>query len=112
MKEWTTFMDKYLPQADKSDASYVYAWAVTRTLVQVLKQCGNDLTRANIMKQAASLKDFDPGLLLPGVTVNTSATDFAPVQQLQLMRFTGDSWKRFGPVMTAGVNSSQEQASR
>jgi branched-chain amino acid transport system substrate-binding protein len=114
VKEWTAFMDKYLPHADKSDASYVYAWAVTRTLVQVLKQCGNDLTRANIMKQAASLKDFDPGLLLPGVSVNTSATDFAPIQQLQLMRFEGDSWKRFGAVMTAGVNSdtSQEQASR
>jgi branched-chain amino acid transport system substrate-binding protein len=100
MKEWNAFMDKYMPSADKSDASYVYAWAVTRTLVQVLKACGNDLTRANIMKQAASLKDFDPGLLLPGITVNTSATNFAPIQQLQLMRFEGNGWKRFGPVMS------------
>src|SRR5205085_5553608 len=94
MKEWNAFMDKYLPHADKSDASYVYAWAVTRTLVQVLKQCGDDLTRANIMKEAANLKTFDPGLLLPGVTVTTSATDFAPIQQLQLMRFEGNGWKR------------------
>jgi branched-chain amino acid transport system substrate-binding protein len=100
MKAWNEFMDKYMPNADKSDASYVYAYAVTRTMVQVLKACGNDLTRANIMKQAASLKNFDPGLLLPGITVNTSATNFAPIQQLQLMRFEGDSWKRFGPVMS------------
>ncbi len=100
MKEWNAFMDKYLPSADKSDASNVYAYAVTRTLVEVLKACGNDLTRANIMKQAASLKNFDPGLLLPGITVNTSPTSFAPLQQLQLMRFDGDTWKRFGPVMS------------
>jgi branched-chain amino acid transport system substrate-binding protein len=105
MKAWNEFMDKYMPSADKSDASYVYAWAVTRTLVHVLKACGNDLTRANVMKQAASLKDFDPGLLLPGVTVNTSATSFAPVQQLQLMRFEGNSWKRFGPVMSGGSHT-------
>jgi branched-chain amino acid transport system substrate-binding protein len=110
VKEWTAFMDKYLPKADKSDASYVYAWAAARTLVQVLKQCGDDLTRANIMKEAANLKNFDPGLLLPGVTVATSATDFAPIQQLQLMRFEGAGWKRFGPVMTAGdrTDASQE----
>ena len=106
VKEWNAFMDKYLPQADRSDASYVYAWAVTRTLVQVLKQCGDDLTRANIMKEAANLKEFNPGLLLPGVTVNTSATDFAPIQQLQLMRFEGTGWKRFGPLMTAGATTA------
>ena len=113
MKAWNEFMDKYLPQGDKNDASNVYAWAVTRTLVQVLKACGNDLTRANIMKQAANLKDFDPGLLLPGVKVNTSPTDFAPIQQLQLMKFEGDSWKRFGPVMSGGpeTNGAQQQAS-
>jgi branched-chain amino acid transport system substrate-binding protein len=113
MKAWNEFMDKYLPSADKTDASNVYAWAVTRTLVEVLKQCGNDLTRANVMKQAASLKDFDPGLLLPGVKVNTSPTDFAPIQQLQLMKFEGDSWKRFGPVMISGpeTNGAQQQAS-
>ncbi len=100
MKAWNEFMDKYLPQGDKSDASNIYAYAVTRTMVEVLKACGNDLTRANIMKQAAELKNFDPGLLLPGITVNTSATNFAPIQQLQLMRFEGNSWKRFGPVMS------------
>jgi branched-chain amino acid transport system substrate-binding protein len=99
MKEWETFMAKYAPDADKSDASTVYAYAVARTVVQVLKQCGDDLTRANIMKQAASLKNFDPGLLLPGIAINTSATSFAPVTQLQLIRFKGETWERFGPVM-------------
>ena len=111
MKAWNEFMDKYLPSADKTDASNVYAWAVARTLVQVLKQCGDDLTRANVMKQAASLKDFDPGALLPGVTINTSPTDFAPIQQLQLMKFEGDSWKRFGPVKASADNGDQQQAS-
>jgi branched-chain amino acid transport system substrate-binding protein len=99
MKEWSAFMDKYAPDADKSDASTVYAYAVARTMVQVLKQCGNDLTRANVMKQAASLKNFDPGLLLPGITINTSASNFAPIAQLQLIRFKDQTWHRFGPIM-------------
>ena len=104
MKEWNAFMEKYAPDADKSDGSTVYAYAVARTMVQVLKQCGNDLTRANIMKQAASLKNFDPGLLLPGITINTSSNNFAPIRQLQLIRFEGTTWQRFGPVM-GGANS-------
>ncbi len=68
-------------------------------MVQVIKQCGNELTRANIMKQAANLKNFDPGMLLPGITVNTSANNFAPINQLQLIRFKGETWQRFGPVV-------------
>jgi branched-chain amino acid transport system substrate-binding protein len=68
-------------------------------MVQVLKQCGNDLTRANIMKQAANLKDFDPGMLLPGITINTSASNFAPIRQLRLIRFKGETWQWFGPIM-------------
>ena len=99
MREWKAFMDKYAPDADKSDGSTVYAYAVARTMVQVLKQCGNDLTRANIMKQAASLKNFDPGLLIPGITINTSPDNFAPIRQLQLIRFDGKTWQRFGPIM-------------
>ena len=99
MNTWSAFMDKYAPDADKSDASTLYAYAVARTMVQVLKQCGDDLTRANIMKQAASLKNFDPGLLLPGIAINTSPANFAPIKQLQLIRFKGDTWERFGPIM-------------
>jgi hypothetical protein len=97
-------MDKYAADADKDDAATAVAYSVARTLVQVLKQCGDDLSRENIMKQAASLKDFDPGLLLPGVTINTGPNDFAPIEQLQLMRFEGKSWKLFGPVL--GQNSA------
>ncbi len=105
MKAWNAFMDKYLPDGDKTDAGNVYGYTAARTMVQVLKQCGNDLTRANIMKQAANLKNFDPGMLLPGITINTSATDFAPIQQLQLMQFKGETWERFGPVISGQLGS-------
>jgi branched-chain amino acid transport system substrate-binding protein len=105
MKAWNAFMDKYLPSADKSDADNVYAYAVARTMVQVLKQCGNDLTRANIMKQAANLRDYDPGMLLPGIKINTSPTEFAPIQQLQLMQFKGQTWERFGKVLSGNIGS-------
>jgi branched-chain amino acid transport system substrate-binding protein len=106
MKEWSAFMDKYAPDVDKSDASTVYAYSVARTMVHVLKQCGNDLTRANIMKQAANLKNFDPGMLLPGIEINTGPTNFAPIRQLQLIRFKGETWKRFGPVMSGEASGA------
>jgi branched-chain amino acid transport system substrate-binding protein len=106
MKEWGAFMDRYAPDADKSDASTVYAYSVTRTMVQVLRQCGNDLTRVNVMKQAANLRDFDPGMLLPGIAINTSPTNFAPIRQLQLMRFKGETWERFGPVMSSEASGA------
>jgi branched-chain amino acid transport system substrate-binding protein len=105
MKAWNAFMDKYLPSADKSDADNVYAYAVARTMVQVLNQCGNDLTRANIMKQAANLRDYDPGMLLPGIKINTSPTEFAPIQQLQLMQFKGQTWDLFGKVQGGRIGS-------
>lgn len=105
MKMWNAFMDKYLPSADKSDANNVYAYAVARTMGQVLEQCGNDLSRKNVMKQAASLKDYDPGLLLPGIKINTSPTEFAPIQQLQLMQFKGQTWERFGKVLSGKIGS-------
>jgi branched-chain amino acid transport system substrate-binding protein len=106
MKEWGAFMDKYAPDSDRSDASTVYAYSVARTMVQVLRQCGNDLTRSNIMKQAANLKDFDPGMLLPGIRINTSPTDFAPIRQLQLMRFKGKTWELFGPVRSGEASGA------
>jgi branched-chain amino acid transport system substrate-binding protein len=104
MKQWVAFMDKENAGADKNDSFNVYAYSVARTLVQVLKQCGDDLTRANVMKQAANLKDFAPGLLLPGIKLNTSPTDYYPVEQLQLMRFEGPTWKLFGPVLSGEAN--------
>jgi branched-chain amino acid transport system substrate-binding protein len=100
MKTWNAFMDKHLPDGDKSDANYIYGYSVARTMVEVLKQCGDDLTRENIMKRAASLRNFEPGLLLPGIAINTSPTDFAPIEQLQLMKFAGQTWKLFGDVIS------------
>ncbi|MBR0756129.1 ABC transporter substrate-binding protein [Bradyrhizobium jicamae] len=103
MIAWNEFLDKYYPEANRADASVMYAYIVSQGLVQVLKACGDNLTRENIMKQAASLKDFEPGGLLPGVKVNTSATDFAPLSQLQLIRFKGETWERFGEILSGDV---------
>ena len=103
MKAWNEFLDKYYPEANRADASVMYAYVVAQGLVQVLKQCGDNLTRENVMKQAASLKDFEPGGLLPGIKVNTSATDFAPLSQLQLQRFKGEGWDLFGEILSGDV---------
>jgi branched-chain amino acid transport system substrate-binding protein len=103
MKEFYAFMAKDFPEGDKLDGSTVVGYGVAQTLVQVLKQCGDDLTRENVMKQAASLKDFRTEVLLPGIMVNTSPTDFAPISQLQLMRFKGERWELFGDVVSADV---------
>jgi branched-chain amino acid transport system substrate-binding protein len=100
MIEWRAFMKRYFPEGDITDAANVYGYAAARTLVQVLKQCGDNLTRENVMMQAASLKDFDPGTLLPGMKkINTSPTDFAPIEALQLMKFDGRQWVLFGSVI-------------
>ncbi|MEO6780256.1 MAG: ABC transporter substrate-binding protein [Bradyrhizobium sp.] len=103
MKEFLTFLEKDFPEGNKLDASVVVGFGVTQTLIQVLKQCGDNLTRENIMKQAANLKDFRTDVLLPGIKINTSATDFAPISQLQLMKFTGERWVLFGDIISADV---------
>jgi branched-chain amino acid transport system substrate-binding protein len=103
MKAWNEFLDKYFPEANRADASVMYGYIVAQGLVHVLKQCGDDLTRANVMKQAASIKNLELGGLLPGVKVNTSPTDFAPISQLQLMRFKGENWELFGEIMSGDV---------
>jgi len=103
MKAWNEFLDKYFPEANRTDASVIYGYTVAQTLVHVLKQCGDDLTRENVMKQAASIKGLELGGLLPGVKIDTSASDFAPLSQLQLMRFKGETWERFGDVISADV---------
>jgi branched-chain amino acid transport system substrate-binding protein len=99
-KQWSAFMDKYVPGGDKTNAFTVYGYSVVQTLVQVLKQCGDDLTRENVMKQAASLHDLHLPMLLPGIAVNTSPTDYAPIKQLQMMWFEGERWQLFGPILT------------
>ncbi len=103
MKAWNEFLDKYFPDANRADASVIFGYTVAQTMVQVLKQCGDNLTRENIMKQAASLKNVELGGFLPGVQLNTSATDFAPLSQLQLMKLKGETWERFGDVISADV---------
>ncbi|MSQ63782.1 MAG: branched-chain amino acid ABC transporter substrate-binding protein [Betaproteobacteria bacterium] len=96
---WTAFMKKYYAEGDLTDSFNVYGYAVAKTLVQTIKQAGNDLTRANVMKQAASLRNFEVDVLLPGIKINTSGTDFAPIESVQLSRFDGTTWVRFGEVM-------------
>ena len=103
MKAWNAFLDKYYPDANRADVNVMYAYIVSQGLVHVLKNCGNDLTRANVMEQAAAMRDYQPLGLLPGIKVNTSATDFAPLSQLQLMRFKGEGWERFGDVISSDV---------
>jgi branched-chain amino acid transport system substrate-binding protein len=103
VKAWNTFLDKYYPEANRSDANVMYGYAVAQTMVQVLKQCGGELTRANVMKQAASLRDYVASGLLPGVKINTGPTDFAPISQMQLVRFKGETWERFGDVISSDV---------
>ncbi|QAU44912.1 ABC transporter substrate-binding protein [Bradyrhizobium guangzhouense] len=103
MKKWVEFLDKYMPGADKTDSSIVYGYGAAQTLVKALEQCGDDLTRANLMKQAASLKDFAPDTLLPGVKINTGPNDFAPISQLQMQRFKGEKWEQFGDIMSGDV---------
>jgi branched-chain amino acid transport system substrate-binding protein len=105
MKKFYDFLAKYYPEGNKIDGSVVYGYGAAQTLVKVLQMCGDDLTRANVMKQAASLKDFEPDTMLPGVKLNTSATDFAPISQLQLQRFKGEKWELFGEVMSGDVTN-------
>jgi branched-chain amino acid transport system substrate-binding protein len=104
MNEWRAFMTKWYPEGDQEDAATVFAYGIARGLEQVLRQCGDDLTRENIMKQAANL-NFEIGIYLPGTRIRTSPTDFAPLEQLQMMRFKGDSWELFGPIMSGEKNS-------
>jgi ABC-type branched-subunit amino acid transport system substrate-binding protein len=102
-RNWRAFMDRYYPDGDKSNANNVYGYVLAQNMVQVLKQCGDDLTRANVMKQAASLRNFSTDMMLPGVEANTGPDDFFPIEQMQLMRFDGESWRLFGEVITGEV---------
>ncbi|MGB3448229.1 MAG: ABC transporter substrate-binding protein [Xanthobacteraceae bacterium] len=103
MKSFDDFLAKHFPEGNRLDGSVMVGYNVAQTMVQVLKQCGDNLTRANVMKQAASLKNFTPTNVLPGVKINTSATDFAPIEQLQLMRFKGERWVLFGDIISGEV---------
>jgi len=103
MLEWRGFMGRYYRDGDPKDASNLYAYITAQLMVQILKQCGNDLTRENVMRQAASLKNIKMPLLLPGMSVNTSPTDFYPIEQGQLAKFTGQLWQGFGDLISTNA---------
>jgi branched-chain amino acid transport system substrate-binding protein len=99
LKAWHAFCDKYMSQKEFVDANATYAFSAASTMAQVLKQCGNDLSRDNVMKQAANVKDFEPPMVLPGMKINTSPTNFSPIRQMQLAKFDGQSWQLFGDLL-------------
>ena len=103
MKAFDEFLAKDFPAGNRADSIVMTGYNMAQTLVQVLKQCGDNLTRENVMKQAANLKDFRTTNLLPGITINTSPTDFAPIKQVQLRRFNGDRWELFGPTLSSEI---------
>jgi branched-chain amino acid transport system substrate-binding protein len=103
-KEWFAWMRKYYPSGSLADSANVYAYTAAQTMVAVLKKCGNDLTRENLMKQAASIDDLKLPMLLPGIAISTSATDFAPIKQMQLSKFDGKTFELFGEVISAAGN--------
>jgi branched-chain amino acid transport system substrate-binding protein len=102
-KEWVVFMDRYYPNGDKTINYTVYGYSAAQTLVEVLKQCGDDLTRENVMKQAANLHDLRIGMLLPGIAMNTSKSDYAPIKQMQMQRFNGQPWELFDPLLNGAL---------
>jgi branched-chain amino acid transport system substrate-binding protein len=103
MKRFYDFLAEFDPKANKLEAGVVFGYAAAQTMVKVLQMCGDNLTRDNIMKQAASLKDFEPDTLLPGIKTNTAPDDFAPIKQLQMMRFKGKSWELFGDIISSDL---------
>jgi branched-chain amino acid transport system substrate-binding protein len=103
MKAYDEFLVKYAPDLNRTDGSVMYGYNAAQTMVEVLKQCGDNLTRENVMKQAASIKGLQLGGILPGILIKTSATDFAPIEQLQLMTFKGEAWELFGDIISGEI---------
>ncbi|MDN4986900.1 ABC transporter substrate-binding protein [Bradyrhizobium arachidis] len=104
MKKFYDFIAQYDPKGNKLDAGVVFGYAAAQTMVKVLQMCGDNLTRDNVMKQAAALKDFAPDTLLPGITINTTPDDFAPIKQLQMMQFKGKAWELFGDIISSDTS--------
>ena len=99
MKKWVAFMDAYYPEGDRKSIFTTYGYSAAELLVQVLRQCGNDVSRENVMRQAANLKDFRLDLLLPGLAINTSPSDYRVIKEFRMMRFNGERWEPFGPIV-------------
>ena len=105
IKEWLAFMDKYYPDGDREDGNAIFGYAAAATLVQVLTQCGDDLSRENVMRQAASLKNYQSSIALPGITMNTGPADFRPIEQMRLVQFDGNAWQPIGDVIESAFLS-------
>jgi len=103
--DWRAFLDKYSQAGGKDDGAAVFGYAAAETLVQVLKQCGNDLSRDNVMKQAAALKDYQGSVLLPGIKVNTGPGNFRPIKHLRLVQFDGRTWQPIGDVLETAFSN-------
>jgi branched-chain amino acid transport system substrate-binding protein len=99
MNEWRDFMRRHMPEADATDNNYPYSYGVSLTMMQVLRQCEGDFSRENVMRQATNLRDLEIPVLIPGIKINTSATNYHPIRQMQLQRWTGSTWERFGNVI-------------
>jgi branched-chain amino acid transport system substrate-binding protein len=111
MKDWSSFMDKYYPDGDRADGNTVFGYAIAETLSQVLRQCGDDLSRENIMRQAASLKNYQIPVALPGVVINTGPADFRPIEQMRLVQFDGNTWQPIGEVIESAFLGANSPAS-
>ena len=103
IKNFDAFLTKYFPDGNREDQYAMIGYDIAQTAVHVLNECGDDLTRANVMKQAASIENLQLEGLLPGVTINTSAIDFAPIKQFQLRKFKGERWELFGDVISSQI---------
>ena len=101
--EWEVFMAAYYPEGDRTNTFTAYGYLLGQTMAQVFRQCGDNLTRENVMRQAASIKDLELGLLLPGIKINTSPTDYFPVKHMQMTRFNGESIELVGPLYIGAV---------
>ena len=99
MKQWLLWMRQYYPDGNPDDNSNIYAYTLAQLLVYVLTQCGDDLSRENVMRQAANIKNLELPMLLPGIKINTSPTDYYPIEQIRLLRFSGKRWEMFGEVI-------------
>jgi branched-chain amino acid transport system substrate-binding protein len=106
MKDWSSFMEKYYPDGNKEDGNALFGYAAAETLVQVLMQCGDDLSQENVMRQAASLKDFRGSILLPGIAINTGPDDFRPIEQMRLVQFDGGTWQPIGDMIESAFVGS------
>ncbi len=107
VKDWLAFKDKYYHGDDKDDGSALYGYAAAETLAQVLRQCGDDLSRENVMRQATALENYQPSLLLPDIKISTGPWDFRPIKQLRLVQFDGHTWQPIGDVIEAAFSDGK-----